>query len=76
MLYIRKEAFMSKEKKTYPTPRGDAANRAKQKYNRKSYDRMELILPKGKKDELKEFAKMNGWGQTPTFQNCKLCKIK
>jgi len=52
---------MSEEKKTYPTPRGDAANRAKQKYNRKSYDRMELILPKGKKDELKEFAKMHGY---------------
>ena len=52
---------MSEEKKTYPTPRGDAANRAKQKYNRKSYDRMELILPKGKKDELKEFAKTHGY---------------
>lgn len=52
---------MSEEKKTYPTPRGDAANRAKLKYNRKSYDRMELILPKGKKDELKEFAKTHGY---------------
>lgn len=52
---------MSEEKKTYPTPRGDAANRAKLKYNRKSYDRMELILPKGKKDELKDYAKTHGF---------------
>ena len=52
---------MADEKKSYPTPRGEAANRAKIKYNRKTYDRMELLLPKGKKDELKEYAKQNGY---------------
>lgn len=52
---------MSDKKKSYPIPRGEAANRAKIKYNRKTYDRVELLVPKGKKDELKEYAKQNGY---------------
>ncbi len=34
------------EKKTYPTPRGSAANKAKQKYNKEHYSRVSLNLTK------------------------------
>lgn len=33
-----------------------AATKAKNKYNEKAYDRINLALPKGKKDQIKEHA--------------------
>ena len=44
---------MADEKK-YPTPRGAAATAAKKKYRDKTYDRMELALPKGMKSRMRE----------------------
>lgn len=37
-----------------------AQQKATQKYNKNNYDRLELVIPKGKKDELKQVAKDNG----------------
>lgn len=34
-----------------------AASKAKMKYNVKAYDRLSIIVPKGKREPLKEFAK-------------------
>lgn len=39
---------------------GKASTRAKNKYRDKTYDRMELVLPKGKKEELKAFLQPTG----------------
>ena len=44
------------QKKKYPTPRGKAANAAKTKYNKAHYDRVELKVPKGMKDVIKDIA--------------------
>lgn len=40
----------------YKTPRGESANRAKAKYNSKSYDRLYITVPKGQKESIKEKA--------------------
>ena len=50
---------MADEKK-YPTPRGAAATAAKKKYRDKTYDRMELALPKGMKARVQEAAQAQG----------------
>ena len=38
----------------------EAQKRAVAKYNSKNYDRIELKVPKGKKDTIKAFADSNG----------------
>jgi hypothetical protein len=53
--------FMDKkEGKGYPTPRGESANRAKMKYNKKNYDNINLSLPKGYKAILKKHVEFTG----------------
>lgn len=39
---------------------GSAATRAKNKYNAANYDRINLIMPKGKKDIIKSYADKKG----------------
>ena len=39
---------------------GKAATTAKNKYNEKNYDRINLVVPKGKKDEYKQMADAAG----------------
>ena len=39
---------------------GKAATRAKNKYNSKTYDSLRIIVPKGKKATLKDFAEKQG----------------
>lgn len=51
---------MADEKK-YPTPRGAAATAAKNKYKAKNYDRMELAVPKGMKQALRDAAAKAGY---------------
>ena len=54
------------EKKTYPTPRGVAANKAKQKYNKEHYSRISVNVSKEYHYYLKLLAKeagqsLNAW---------------
>lgn len=51
---------MENEGKKYPIPRGAAATRAKNKHRNKTYDRGELVLPKGMKSAVQEAAKAQG----------------
>ena len=44
----------------YPTPRGAAATRAKNKHRNANYDRGELALPKGMKARVQEAARQQG----------------
>ena len=46
---------------------GKPATRAKNKYNAENYDRVSLSLPKGRKEELMEFAKENGYTSLNQF---------
>lgn len=46
--------------KKSPIPRGQSATKAKNKYRDKTYDRMELAVPKGFKAAVEEIAKKNG----------------
>lgn len=39
---------------------GKASTRAHNKYNDKAYDRINLTVPKGKKDKIKEYAESRG----------------
>lgn len=39
---------------------GKSATRAQNKYNAKTYDRIALVVPKGKKEEIRAFAEKNG----------------
>lgn len=39
---------------------GKASTRAKNKYNTANYDNLRIIVPKGKKDIIKEFAASKG----------------
>ncbi len=48
------------EKKSYPTPRGSAANKAKQKYNKEHYSRVSLNLTKEYHYYLKCLAEESG----------------
>jgi uncharacterized protein (DUF1778 family) len=41
-------------------PSSEARIRANRKYNEKAYDRIELKVPKGKKDEIKAHATQRG----------------
>ena len=36
------------------------SNEVKRRYNEKTYDRLQLVVPKGKKDEIREFAATKG----------------
>ena len=44
----------------YATPRGAATTLAKNKYRDSNYDRMELAVPKGMKERIKEIAREAG----------------
>ena len=37
---------------------GKTSNESKRKYNEKSYDRIQLVVKKGKKEEIKSFARV------------------
>ena len=39
---------------------GKTSNASKMKYNAKAYDRMELIVKKGNREKIKEFAESKG----------------
>lgn len=56
---------MNSEK--YPTPRGPAATAAKNKYRNKNYDRVELILPKGMKEQLEQAVSELGYRSKNSF---------
>ena len=55
------------EKKSYPTPRGASANRAKAKYNSKAYDQMMVNVPKGQRAVIDEAAKKLGYKSRNEF---------
>lgn len=40
---------------------GKTSNESKRKYNEKTYDRIQLVVKKGKKEELKTFAEAHGY---------------
>lgn len=40
---------------------GKTSNESKRKYNEKAYDRIQLVVKKGKKDEIKAFAESRGY---------------
>ena len=40
---------------------GKTSNESKRKYNEKTYDRIQLVVKKGKKDEIKAFAESHGY---------------
>lgn len=40
---------------------GKTSNESKRKYNEKSYDRIQLVVKKGKKEEIKSFAESKGY---------------
>jgi len=42
------------KRKTY------TSNEVKRRYNEKTYDRLQLVVPKGKKDEIRDFATARG----------------
>lgn len=39
---------------------GKASTRAKNKYNRKAYDRINIMVPRGDRDVIRSVAEMNG----------------
>lgn len=41
-------------------PQGKASTRAKNKYNAENYERIALVVPKGKKDKIKAHAANRG----------------
>ena len=41
-------------------PISEARQRANRKYNEKAYDRLQLVVPKGKKDAIRDFAAARG----------------
>ena len=41
-------------------PYSEAQKRASRKYKEKAYDRLEISVPKGRKDEIKAFAEREG----------------
>lgn len=49
------------EKKSYPTPRGSSATKAKAKYNAKAYDQMMVNVPKGMRSKIDDAAKALGY---------------
>ena len=40
---------------------GKTSNESKRKYNEKAYDRIQLVVKKGKKEEIKSFAENHGY---------------
>lgn len=40
---------------------GKTSNESKRKYNEKTYDRIQLVVKKGKKSEIKAFAESRGY---------------
>lgn len=56
----KQEQAAEEEKKKWTVPRGPAAAKAKNEYNRKHYGRAEMVLPKGMKSRLEEAAKEQG----------------
>jgi len=40
---------------------GKTSNESKRKYNEKAYDRIQLVVKKGKKGEIKAFAESRGY---------------
>ena len=40
---------------------GKTSNESKRKYNEKTYDRIQLVVKKGRKDEIKAFAESHGY---------------
>ena len=58
---------MENEKRKYPTPRGPAATAAKNKYRDKTYDRMELAMPKGTKQNILEAVNALGYRSVNQF---------
>lgn len=58
---------MEKEKRKYPTPRGAAATAAKNKYRDKTYDRIELAMPKGTKKNILEAVNALGYRSVNQF---------
>lgn len=47
--------------------KGDSATRAKAKYNAKAYDIFQIVVPKGKKDEITDAAEKLGYKSRNEF---------
>ena len=58
---------MDNEKKKYPIIRTPAATAAKNKYRDKTYDRMELAMPKGTKQNILEAVNALGYRSVNQF---------
>lgn len=58
---------MENEKKKYPIIRTPAATAAKNKYRDKTYDRIELAMPKGTKQKIQEAVKALGYRSVNHF---------
>ena len=58
---------MDNEKKKYPIIRTPAATAAKNKYRDKTYDRMELAMPKGAKQNILEAVNALGYRSLNQF---------
>lgn len=39
---------------------GKSSTRAHNKYNAKAYDRLNIVIPKGEKEKIRDFAESNG----------------
>ena len=46
---------------------GKSSTRAKNKYNQQKYDRINLVVPSGEKEEIAEAAKRQGYKSTNEF---------
>lgn len=67
LYYIKKERGSTMPEKKYSVPRGEAATKAKNKYRDKNYDRMELAVPKGMKEFIKQAAKEQGYSSQNSY---------
>ena len=64
-VWLLKMAMKNFDKKN--VPRGEAANRAKAKYNAKAYDVFQVVMPKGQKDQLSSIAEKLGYKSRNEF---------
>lgn len=58
---------MDHETKKSPVPRGKAATAAKNKYRDKTYDRIELAVPKGMKKQIQDHVESTSDGSVNAF---------
>ena len=67
LYYIKKERGSTMPEIKYSVPRGEAETKTKNKYRDKNYDRMELAVPKGMKEFIKQAAKEQGYSSQNSY---------